>query len=168
MAENTGNRSLLEIVVEPFVANDVDFVIVGGQAEALHGSARVTFDVDLCYRRAAANFEKLARAMALLNPTLRGAPPDLPFLLDAKTFAMGSNFTFDTHLGPVDLLGYLEPIGEFDAVAENAVGVQLGPWPVRIMSLEDLIRIKEHIKRPKDRDSLMHLRAIQRVRAENK
>jgi hypothetical protein len=34
------------------------------------------------------------------------------------------------------------------------------------MSLDDLIRIKEHICRPKDRDSLMHLLAIRRVRGE--
>jgi len=29
----------------------VEFMVIGGQAEALMGSARVTYDVDLCYRR---------------------------------------------------------------------------------------------------------------------
>jgi hypothetical protein len=31
--------------------NKVPVVVIGGQAEALYGSTRVTFDVDLCYRK---------------------------------------------------------------------------------------------------------------------
>ena len=40
----------------------VEFIVVGGQAEALMGSARVTYDVDLCYRRTPQNLERLATA----------------------------------------------------------------------------------------------------------
>ena len=36
------------------------------------------------------------------------------------------------------------------------------------VGLDDLIRIKEHINRPKDRDSLMHLRAIKKLREQGK
>src|SRR2546426_2222366 len=52
----------------------VEFIIVGGQAEALMGGARVTYDVDLCYRRTPDNLERLATALGTLNLTLRGAP----------------------------------------------------------------------------------------------
>jgi hypothetical protein len=164
MDDATEKNSLLEAVLEPLVAHGVEFVIVGGQAETLHGSARVTYDVDLCYRRTRENLERLAQALALLKPTLRGAPPDLPFRLDAKSLALGNNFTFNTSQGPLDLLGYLEPIGEFDQVALNAKEIGLGQWHVKIMALDDLIRIKQHIQRPKDRDSLMHLLAIRKLR----
>lgn len=167
MDDATDKNSLVEQAVEPFIAQGVEFLIVGGQAEILHGSARVTFDVDLCYRRTPENLERLAIALASLHPTLRGAPPDLPFRIDAKTLAMGNNFTFETDLGALDLLGYLEPIGGFDEVVANAEDVQLGRWNVKIISLDDLIRIKEHIQRPKDRDSLMHLRAIKKLREED-
>jgi hypothetical protein len=146
------------------VANGVEFLIVGGQAENLHGSARVTYDVDLCYRRTAENLERLANALIPLRPTLRGAPPDLPFRLDAKSLALGSNFTFDTIHGPLDLLGYMEPIGGYDEAIAAALDVGFGPWTVKVLSLDDLIRIKEHIQRPKDRESLMHLRAIRKLR----
>jgi hypothetical protein len=47
------------------------------------GSARVTYDVDLCYRRTPANLERLARALRTLSLTLRGAPADLKFRLAA-------------------------------------------------------------------------------------
>ena len=33
-----------------------------------------------------------------------------------------------------------------------------------VISLDDLIRVKEHIRRPKDRESLMQLQAIKKLR----
>ena len=61
----------------------VEFMVIGGQAEALMGGARVTYDVDLCYRRTPENIERLARALNRLRLTLRGAPPDLKFRIEA-------------------------------------------------------------------------------------
>lgn len=145
MADATANKSLLEKYVNLLSSARVEFLVIGGQAETLHGSARVTFDVDLCYRRTAENLERLAAALATIAPTLRGAPPDLPFQLDAKSLALGNNFTFLTALGPLDLLGYVEPIGDYEQAAANAVEMPLGPWTVKVLSLEDLIRVKEHI-----------------------
>ena len=69
----------------------VEFIVVGGQAEALMGSARVTYDVDLSYRRTPQNLERLATALSTLNLTLRGAPPELKFRLDAQALALGQN-----------------------------------------------------------------------------
>ncbi len=164
MADSIERRSLAEEILEPLIAGGVEFIVIGGQAETLLGSARVTYDVDVCYRRTEGNLERLATALKALKPTLRGAPPDLPFILDARSLALGNNFTFSTEKGPFDLLGYVEPIGGYDEAAINAVEMQLGPWTVKVLSLDDLIRIKEHIQRPKDRDSLMHLLAIRKLR----
>ena len=38
---------------------DVAFVIVGGVAATVHGSARLTSDVDVVYERSRANIERL-------------------------------------------------------------------------------------------------------------
>lgn len=168
MADDTEKKPRLARYVEALTLNGVEFIIIGGQAEQLHGSARVTYDDDFCYRRTAENLERLARALAPLKPTLRNAPPDLPFRLDAKSLALGSNFTFDTIHGALDLLGYLEPLGGYEDVVGRAVDMEFGPWTVKVLSLDDLIRIKEHINRPKDRDALMHLLAIRRVRDEQR
>lgn len=164
MDDATARKPPLAYYVEALTLAGVEFLIIGGQAEQLLGSARVTYDVDICYRRTRENLQRLAHALSSLKPTLRGAPPDLPFRLDAQSLALGSNFTFDTIHGPLDLLGYMEPIGGYDESAVNAVEMQLGPWTVKVLSLDDLIRIKEHIQRPKDRDSLMHLLAIRKLR----
>ena len=39
--------------------------------------------------------------------------------------------------------------------------------PVKVIDLDDLIRIKQHIRRPKDQDSLWQLLAIKRLRKQD-
>lgn len=154
----------LEQIAQHLHTHGVLFIVIGGQAESLYGSPRVTVDVDLCYSRTADNLKRLATALRELHPTLRGAPPDLPFRPDAESLALGSNFTFCTDAGDLDLLGYVEPLGGFDDLAKKAVTTDLGTVEVRVIDLDDLIRIKQHLKRPKDADSLAQLLAIKRVR----
>jgi predicted nucleotidyltransferase len=88
----------------------------------------------------------------------------LPFRLDARSLALGNNFAFSTERGPLDLLGYVEPIGAYDEIVKAAEQIELGQCKVQVISIDDLIRIKEHIQRPKDRESLMHLQAIRKLR----
>jgi hypothetical protein len=129
------------------------------------GSARVTYDVDLCYRRTPENLERLAAALGSLNLTLRGAPPELKFRLDAQALALGQNYTFQVDGEyPLDLLGYLEPVGVYEDLLPQAETVEIGGRPTRVIGLDDLIRIKRHINRPKDRESLLQLEAIKRLR----
>jgi len=143
----------------------VEFIVVGGQAEALMGSPRVTYDVDICYRRTADNLARLATALGTLNLTLRGAPPELKFRLDAQALALGQNYTFEVDgQYPLDFLGYLEPIGTYEDLLPNAENVFIGGRQTRVIGLDDLIRIKRHIGRPKDRESLLQLEAIKRLR----
>jgi hypothetical protein len=68
-----------------------------------------------------------------------------------------------TRFGDVDFLGHVEPLGDFDALAKRAKAYPVGSARVLVIDLDDLIRIKEHINRPKDRDSLFQLRAIKKL-----
>lgn len=165
--QNALPRSPLEQAVDLMIRHEVEFIVIGGQAEVLHGGGRVTFDVDFCYRRTADNLQRLSNALRELKPTLRGAPPDLPFRIDAQSLALGSNFTFETSFGPFDLLGDLEPIGGYDQILEKVEQYTFGDHVILVIGLDDLIRIKQHIKRPKDADSLFQLLALKRVRDED-
>ncbi len=60
-------------------ANNVEFVIIGGLAATLHGSARVTYDLDIVYNRTPENLTKIVAALSPYQPYLRGAPEGLPF-----------------------------------------------------------------------------------------
>lgn len=80
--------------------------------------------------------------------------------------ALGCNFTFDTDFDRLDLLSYVEPIGQYEQLIERAERVPFGEQELPVISLDDLLRIKEHINRPRDADSLHQLRAIKQVREE--
>lgn len=159
-------KSALERIAEVLTRHGVEFIVIGGQAEWVMGSPRITYDVDLCYRRNHENLARLASALKELNPALRGAPPDLPFVIDAKTLAMGSNFTLSTSIIDLDLLGHVEPIGDFEALMKRAQTYRVGSYDLQVIDLDDLIRIKQHIRRFKDQESLMQLLAIKKVREE--
>lgn len=160
--------SQFEPIVRLFRKHGVEFIVIGGRAESLMGSARITYDTDLCYRRSRENLERLADALKELHPKLRGAPPDLKFHIDANALALGSNYTFETELGSLDLLGYVEPIGDFEQVEKHAESYEFADAPLRVIGLDDLIRVKQLIRRPKDQDSLTHLLAIKRIRDERR
>jgi hypothetical protein len=83
----------------------VDFVLVGGVAATMHGSSRLTRDVDVVYARTPENISRLAAALAPHAPYLRGAPAGLPFVLDTQTLSRGLNFMLTMRLGDLDLLG---------------------------------------------------------------
>ena len=163
MDDETAKPALVRIA-EHFQRHGVEFVVIGGQAAALLGSPIPTYDVDLCYRRDAANLKRLAKALEQLQPTLRGAPPDLSFRLDAESLALGSNFTFNTNLGPLDLLGWVEPLGTYEDLTGRCERVEIGGATVLVIGLADLIEIKRHLARPKDRAALVQLEAIERLR----
>jgi predicted nucleotidyltransferase len=161
-------KTPLERVAEVLIKHGVEFIVIGGQAESLYGSPRVTYDVDLCYRRTPENLERLARALPQFQPRLRGVPPGLPLMIDARALALGNNYTFETNIIDLDLLGWVEPLGDFEAVAKKAVTLPVAGMQLRVIDLDDLIRIKEHLGRIKDADSRAQLHAIKKIREEQK
>ena len=83
----------LEETLRALFDANVEFVLIGGAAMQMQGSAHLTEDLDFCYARSAKNLERLALALA---PTIRdseGAPENLPFRFDAATIKRGLNFT---------------------------------------------------------------------------
>jgi predicted nucleotidyltransferase len=84
--------------------------------------------------------------------------------VDARSLALGANFTFDTNLGPLDLLAWLEPLGTYESVIDRAERMDLGSIRVLVIGLDDLIAIKRHINRPKDQVAAVQLEALRRLR----
>ena len=129
----------------------VDFIVVGGLAGLAHGSAYPTYDVDVAYGRDRRNLERLASALVDLEATLRGAPADLPFLLDAETLHRGLNFTFTTRLGPLDILGHPGGAKSYARMEAGASETRLEGVNVKLVSLDHLIAMKAAGGRGKDK-----------------
>jgi hypothetical protein len=135
-------------------------VLVGGVAAALHGSSIPTQDLDICYARDPANLTKVVVALRSVNATLRGAPKNIPFILDEETLRRGLNFTFDTDVGKLDLLGEVRGVGVYADCFENADEAEMFGYSHRVLSLEKLIDAKRAAGRPKDLIALPELEAI--------
>jgi len=140
----------------------VEFVLVGGLALTALGSPRSTEDYDVCYGRRRENLERLASALGPFHPTLRGAPPELPFQLDVPTLKFGLNFTLNTDLGQIDLLGEIAGIGPYDAVVALAVEKEMYGCRIHILGLEGLERAKSAAGRLKDLGDLEIIRALKK------
>jgi predicted nucleotidyltransferase len=153
-------KSLLEVLAQA----DVQFILIGGVAANLHGSARATFDIDIVYARSRENFAAIALALAPLAPYLRGAPPGLPFRLDEKTLAHGLNFTLTTALGDLDLLGEVAGGGTYENLLTKSMWTKIDGLSIRCATLDQLIFLKNAAGRPKDFESVAELRAIKEER----
>jgi hypothetical protein len=140
--------------------NNVSFVIVGGIAATLYGSARLTSDLDVVYERTDENLERLVRALTPFEPYLRGAPAGLPFSFDAATLRHGLNFTLRTAAGDIGLIGELTGVGAFGKVVRESAEVALFGVTYRFITLDALIRSKRAAGRAKDFEVIAELEAI--------
>ena len=149
-------RNQLELLAQ----HTVKCVIIGGVAAVYYGSSEVTHDLDVCYARDRQNMEKLVIALKSVNARLRGAPRDVPFILDADSLRKGLNFTFDTDIGSLDLLGEIRGVGGFNDVIEDSERAEMFGHEFFMISLKKLIEAKRIAGRSKDLRVLPELEAI--------
>jgi hypothetical protein len=139
-------------ILDVLIAHEVDFVVIGGMAGILRGSSYPSYDVDIAYDRDDENLNRLAAALVELRATRRGAPADLPFVLDGKTLKNGAHFTFDTPYGSLDILTDPDGAPRYEELKRAAGEPQpLEGVLVYAASLDHLIAMKEAAGRAKDR-----------------
>ena len=152
----TDYTALITLLVE----NEIDFIIVGGAAATVYGSARLTLDLDIVYSRDNLNLERIVRALEPVQPYLRGAPPGLPFEWSVQTLKKGLNFTLITTLGALDLLGEIVGGGGYEELKPETIRIQVAGVECRCLSLEQLIEVKRAAGRPKDLEAIAELQQI--------
>jgi predicted nucleotidyltransferase len=164
----SGRPPNFEEIIRYFCSEGVEFVIIGGLAASLHGSSYITVDTDLCYNRSTQNLDRIARALTAIHATLRGAPADLPFRLDAKTIKAGLNFTFSTDLGDIDIFGEVSGIGSYSDVLSETEEIMLFGFRVHVLGLDGLIRAKRAASRRKDLMIMPELEALRELQRKKK
>ena len=138
----------------------VEFILVGGAAATAHGSARLTVDVDVVYRRTPDNLGRVVASLGPYHPYLRGAQPGLPFRWDVETLHRGLNFTLSTTLGSIDLLGEIVGGGTYEQLVSDTELLHIFGIECRCLSLERLIAVKRAAGRPRDLETVAELEAI--------
>lgn len=154
-------------LLRKLIDRGVDFVVVGGIAMVLQGSARYTGDLDICYATDKTNLEALGEVLIELGATLHGVPERVPFVPDARTLHQTMILTLDTADGKIDLL--VEPAGSphYVLLKDRATEATLDRLSFRIASLDDLESMKRAAGRPKDLIDLEEIEVIRRLRREH-
>lgn len=140
--------------------HEVAYILVGGAAATVHGSARLTLDVDVVYQRTPDNLARVVNALAPYAPGLRGAPAGLPFQWDVETLTRGLNFTLTTTIGPIDLLGEVAGRGTYEELLPDTGEVTAFGVTCRCVTLERLIHLKRSAGRVKDLEAIAELEAL--------
>lgn len=154
-------------LLRALVGRGVDFVVIGGIALVLHGSARLTQDLDICFAPDQTNLDMLGATLIDLEARRRGVEGTLPFTPDERALRQLSTITLDTAQGPIDLLR--EPGGtlNYDALRRHAERVEVDGIPVLVASLDDLAAMKRATGRAKDKLDLEEIEVIRRLRRQS-
>ncbi len=147
-------------LLRSLVGGGVNFVVIGGVAGAVHGSAQATYDLDVVYSRDQQNVERLVRALDAIHPYLRGAPPGLPFRWDVETVRAGLNFTLTTDLGAFDALGEVTGGGRYEDLLPHTIEIDVFGITCRCVTLRKLIQLKRAAGRPRDLNAIAELEAL--------
>jgi len=154
---------------ECFVRDGVKFVVIGGVAATVHGSARVTDDLDVCYDPAPDNTAKLVRLLNNWHARLhlpREPEARLPFVIDQRTFRDAPALTLITDHGRLDLLAHVTGIGEYAACLAASEETEVGSVRLRVLTLAALIKAKRAAGRTRDREHLIELEALHVLKQE--
>lgn len=154
---------ILETAIQSLADNDVDFVIVGGVAIKIHSSAYVTLDLDFCYARTKENLAKIVSALSEFNPRPRDFPKELPYFFDERSLQNATNFTFETTIGDIDLLGEVAGVGTYLEVEKASEIFEVYERDIRVLSIDALIKAKRAAGRDKDLLVLPELETLREV-----
>jgi predicted nucleotidyltransferase len=145
----------------------VSFVVIGGFAATVYGCSLVTQDIDICCDFSPENLLRLQKALAGLHPVHRMTPNRKPLELTPDNIKGLKNLYLDTDLGVLDCLGFVEGIGDFEKAVSLSRKIDADGLKMNILTLDALIAAKEAMRRPRDKQALIQLKAIREQTGRN-
>ena len=145
----------------------VEFVIVGGVAASLHGSSRVTFDLDIVPSLTPGSWQAVVDLLWSLGARPR-IPEPLERIRDVEQIRswrrdkgmLSLNFRTPDGSTEVDLL--VSESDQFEALRQRAVRVTFDQRTFLVAAIDDLIDMKQRAGRPQDMLDIAQLRDIQK------
>lgn len=149
-------------ILAELVREGVEFLVIGGVAVGYHGHVRATKDLDVVPAPDPANLEKLALVLENLDARIEGAEDfnkgELPDLPDPAALAQGGNWVLQTRLGRLDIMQWIDDEALWKRLAPAAIEDRIADLPIKLISYEDLVALKERAARPEDLTDLERLR----------
>lgn len=146
------------------VAEKVDFVLVGGLAAAVHGTTRVTRDIDIAYATHGENLVRLCNVLNAFEPRrmVLGRPAAAVLMLTPGMLKKERIVQLATSVGEVDLLNRIQGFASYGFLKQNAEIQNLGV-DTPVLTIAGLLRAKRAMKRPKDMQDIVELEALEEV-----
>jgi len=138
-----------------FNNNDVDYILLGGYAVILHGYSRTTGDMDIFVKKTKKNYQKIVRAFSEF-----GMPT---FDMTEDNFLKNKNvdvFSFGSPPVSIDIITSVKDM-IFDDAFSNSTIHQVENLSIRVIHINDLIRQKKSVNRPKDINDIQHLKGLE-------
>ena len=132
----------LKEFLESLNSEKVEYVVVGGYAQAYHGRPRFTGDIDVLVRPSHENAARLKAALARFGFGQLGLEED-DFVSEGQVIQLG--------VAPnrIDILTSITGC-RFEEVWLTRVAAQLGGIPVNIIAKDEYIKNKRATGRPQD------------------
>lgn len=153
-------------ILRELTQRGVDFVVIGGLAAVLHGSARITQDIDICFATDDVNLHALGDVLVGLNARLSGVEETVPFVADAATLRNVEGLTLDTDAGKLDVLARPAGFPGYATLRAQSDRFDIEGTSFMVASIPDMLAMKAAAGRPKDLSDIAELEAILRLRRE--
>jgi hypothetical protein len=147
-------------ILQLLAKHEVDFVIIGGFAGAVHGCTILTQDIDICCDFSVPNLLKLATALKDIHPVHRMTPARLPLKLNEANTGQFKNLYLDTDIGQLDCLSFVEGLGDYEKVKQGSILIEAEGLKMRTLDIDTLIKAKKAMNRPRDRQMIEELKKI--------
>jgi len=151
-------------LIERLIKADVDFVIIGCFAGVVDGCTYVTQYIDICCDFSVDNLLRLQKAVSVLHPVHRHTANRRKFQLTGQNCTTFKNFYLDTDIGQLDCISFVDGIGDYQKVKRASALIEVEDMQLYVLSLKALIEAKKVMNRPRDRQALIQLEAIKKLK----
>ena len=163
---------LYKQILKKLEDENFEYLVVGGLAVNLHGYTRATADLDIVILLSEDNIEKFVKIIKTLNYKPR-VPVELEDFIseknrkkwiEEKNMKVFSVYNPENEYEHIDIL--IEYSLNFEQVYKNKVIYVIEEVQVPVISIPDLIKLKEEAGRIIDRNDILALNKILRLKGE--
>ena len=153
-------------VLQHLTKDGVEFVIVGGVAARLHGSSRLTHDLDIVPNLEEESWKKLISSIWELDtrpriPESKERISDVSNIRQWITEKHMLALSFRSPSGRVEIDLLVSESDNFETLKENAHQIVYAGQTIHIASIDDLIEMKQRAGRPQD---ILDIETLQEIK----
>lgn len=149
-------------VVNALKDNKVNYAITGGYAVALHGAVRATVDIDIVVNISKDSFKKAEKALNSIRLQSKLPVNSEDVFNFRKEYIENRNMIAWSFVNDVDPTELVDIIITQDLKKIKTKRVKIIDSIINIVSIDDLIKIKEKSNRPQDIEDIKSLRKLKK------